>query len=143
MFFKKAVLKNFHRKTPVLDSVFIKAFTPVTLSKKGVFCEYCKIVKNTYFEEHLQTAASGKETIQYSRVISLNTFNSLNILKAELTQTLFHSSFLDLNRLKENFREHRSWCVMNEVWQGSNQRFAIRILRNSFRFVEKNWRKKM
>ena len=48
MFFKKAVLKNFHRKTPVLDSVFIKAFTPATLSKKGVFCEYCKIVKNTY-----------------------------------------------------------------------------------------------
>ena len=24
----------------------------------GAFCKYCKIFKNTYFEEHLQTAAS-------------------------------------------------------------------------------------
>ena len=24
----------------------------------GVFCEYCEIFKNTYFEEHLRMAAS-------------------------------------------------------------------------------------
>ena len=35
---------------------------PATLSKRdsdaGVFCEYCKIFKNNYFEKHLRTTTS-------------------------------------------------------------------------------------
>ena len=30
-------------------------------SNTGVFCEYCEIFRNTYFEEHL-TAASGRSS---------------------------------------------------------------------------------
>ena len=41
----------------------MKAFSPETLLKIGttqVFsCKYCEIFKNTYFEEHLRTAASA------------------------------------------------------------------------------------
>ena len=65
-FFKKSVLKSvsyFHRKTPVLDSRYNKvAFRPAKLLKvtpAQVFsCEICKIFKNSYFKEHLQTIAS-------------------------------------------------------------------------------------
>ena len=53
MFYKKAVLKNL---------TVLEALRPETLlirnSNRGVSCEYCEISRNTYFEEHLQTAAS-------------------------------------------------------------------------------------
>ena len=59
---KKAVLKDFSIFTALeslfikdagLNSNFIQIETPVQFS----FCEYCGIFKNTYFEEHLPTAA--------------------------------------------------------------------------------------
>ena len=37
-------------------------------SNAGVYCEYCKIVKNTYFEEHMRAAAS--ETCSPSLLLS-------------------------------------------------------------------------
>ena len=44
-------------KTPVLESLFNKILLKGTPTQ--VFsCEYCKIFKNTYFEEHLPMAAS-------------------------------------------------------------------------------------
>ena len=40
----------------------LQAVSPATLLKRDsntdVFCEYCEISMNTYFEEHLRTAAS-------------------------------------------------------------------------------------
>ena len=43
--------RNIHSNTAAPESLFNKA---------AVFsCEYCQIFKNAYFEEHLQTAASG------------------------------------------------------------------------------------
>ena len=62
VFCKKVLLKisqySLHRKTPVLESLFDKvtnlqaaAFSTATLSERdsnaNVFCEYCKIFKNT------------------------------------------------------------------------------------------------
>ena len=44
VFYKKAVVKNLAIKTPLLESLFNS--------------EYCKIFNGTYFEEHMQTAAS-------------------------------------------------------------------------------------
>ena len=43
----------------MLESLFdnvagLQAWTPTQVFS----CEYCEILKNTYFEEHLQTAAS-------------------------------------------------------------------------------------
>ena len=39
----------------------LQAFETAPLLKRdsntGVFCEYCKISRNTYFEEHLRMAA--------------------------------------------------------------------------------------
>ena len=46
MFYKKAVLTNFLRKTSVLE--FFNKVAGLNTS-----CEYFKIFKNTYFEEHL------------------------------------------------------------------------------------------
>ena len=57
-------MRKFHRKTPVLESPFIKVAGfagSATLLKKysntGVFL--WNLLKKTYFVEHLQTAASG------------------------------------------------------------------------------------
>ena len=63
VFCKKMFLKlrKIHRKTPVLDSLLIKVGDLQVFS-----CELCEIFKNTYFEEHLQTAISTwHQTISY------------------------------------------------------------------------------
>ena len=59
VFCKKRCSKKFrklHRKTPVLKSL-LKAFRTKTLLKETpaqmFSSEYCKIFKNTYFEQHL------------------------------------------------------------------------------------------
>ena len=78
VFYKKAVIKiccNTHRKHLCYSLFLIKlqTFRPATLLKRNfntqlyqketptqVFsCEYFKIFRNTYFEEHQQKAASG------------------------------------------------------------------------------------
>ena len=68
MFYETAVLKNlaiFTGKTPVLESLSwrlkLEAFSSAALLKRdsiaGISCGYCKIFKNTYFEEYLRTTA--------------------------------------------------------------------------------------
>ena len=63
---KKLFLKisQYCQESPVLGSLFNKVaglkacnFIEETPTQV-VFCEYCEIFKNTYFEEHLQMAAS-------------------------------------------------------------------------------------
>ena len=56
-FVKKAVLKNFaiFAGKHLCWSLFLKRD-----SRQVFSCEYCEILKNTYFEKHLRTAASGK-----------------------------------------------------------------------------------
>ena len=56
---------HIHRQTPVLESLFNKVagHNGLQLYEKEtptqvLCCEYCEIFKNTYFEEHLRTAAS-------------------------------------------------------------------------------------
>ena len=51
--FQFSVLKSLFIKAAGLASIFIKIETPTQFS----FCEFCGIFKNTYFEEHLPTAA--------------------------------------------------------------------------------------
>ena len=62
----KAVLKNFAIFTWSLLLIYLRVQDP-QLSLKGtptqVFsCEYCKIFKNTYFDENLRTTASAVPT---------------------------------------------------------------------------------
>ena len=56
-FIKKLFLKisQYWQESPVLESLFNKLKETPT---QVVFCEYCEIFKNTYFEEKLQIAAS-------------------------------------------------------------------------------------
>ena len=52
MFFKLDVLKNFckfHRKTPVLETLFNKVAGLKETSTQVFSCENCKIFKNTFF----------------------------------------------------------------------------------------------
>ena len=57
MFYKKAVLKNFAHSQES-TCVGIRAWCLIKMQATGVFCEHWEIFKNTYFEEHLRTAAS-------------------------------------------------------------------------------------
>ena len=56
--------RNFHRKTPVLESLLNKVaglglqFYQKETSTQVFSCEVCKIFKSTYFEGHLWTTAS-------------------------------------------------------------------------------------
>ena len=50
------IFYNIHRKTLVLESLFTK--TAGRDSKTGVSSDYCKILKNAYFKEHMWTTAS-------------------------------------------------------------------------------------
>ena len=62
---EKAVFKNFEiftgkRLCWSLLLINLRASRPVTLTPTQVFsCEYCKVLKNTYFDENLQTTASA------------------------------------------------------------------------------------
>ena len=50
---------QYSRKTPVLESPFIKSLYFIKKTPTQVFsCVYCEIFKNTYFEKHLRKAAS-------------------------------------------------------------------------------------
>ena len=50
---------NIHSNTPVLESFFNKvAEACEKYPTQGLSCEYCETFQNTYFEEHLQIAAS-------------------------------------------------------------------------------------
>ena len=52
--------RKFHRKTPVLESRFDKVAGLSQETLTQVFsCEICKIFKNTYFEEHMQTPSQA------------------------------------------------------------------------------------
>ena len=46
---------KFHRKTPVLESLFNKAAGLKACSTKVFFCEICENFKSTYYEQHLRT----------------------------------------------------------------------------------------
>ena len=68
MFFKIGVLKNFAvfiGKHLCWSLIFnrVADFRPATILKKRLeqmfYCKYCKIFKNTCFEEHLRTTASA------------------------------------------------------------------------------------
>ena len=73
---------KFDRKTPVTESVFdkaaaLKACNFIKKNSQFFSDEICKIVKNTYFEEHLQTTASD------FWVFSTNWCRILGRIKAE------------------------------------------------------------
>ena len=54
------LLRKFHKKTPWnLFLIKLHAVRPKETPTKVLSCEIYQIFKNTYFQEHLQTAASG------------------------------------------------------------------------------------
>ena len=55
MFYKKAVLENFAIFT---GTQLRRGLCVIKLEAQLFYCEYCQIFKNTYYEEHLLTAAS-------------------------------------------------------------------------------------
>ena len=73
--------RNIHRKTPVLESVFnnVRGLKDRNFIKKRlqqVFsCECCEMLKNTYFEEYLQTAAF----VTYTRYLNFSEFHESQV----------------------------------------------------------------
>ena len=69
VFYKKDVLTNFSIFTGkhLCWNLFLNKLTSMQLFKKEIptqvyFCEYYEIIKNTYFKEHLPTAAFGSQS---------------------------------------------------------------------------------
>ena len=54
------IKRVFSRKTLVLKSLFIK---------RVFSCEYCEILKNSYFEELTHTAAFGSTKIKFADIL--------------------------------------------------------------------------
>ena len=51
----------------------------------GVFCEYCKIFKNAYFEEHPQTTASDLRKLPVFLLYSIQIYMSVLVTNVALT----------------------------------------------------------
>ena len=90
VFYKMGVLENLQNSEEKIcaEISFSIKFLPGGLqlyqnrdSDIGVFCEFCKIFKNSYFVEHLRTAASGKQQVNYrfnrKNGVTENSFNYL------------------------------------------------------------------
>ena len=64
---KNDVLKifwKFNRKTSILEGFFSQACNFIKETPtQALFCEICKIFKNTYFEKHLRKAASASRDV--------------------------------------------------------------------------------
>ena len=54
-------------------------------SNTGVFCEYCKIFKNAYFEEHPQTTASDLRKLPVFLLYSIQIYMSVLVTYVALT----------------------------------------------------------
>ena len=86
---------NIHRKTPVLEplcGLSSLQFYQKETSTPMFSCEYCKIFKNTYFEEHLQTTAScfmkknrHSWRLNNSSKKTLNQWKSMNLQFCKMT----------------------------------------------------------
>ena len=85
----------------MLESVFNKIATLLKTTLTQVFyCEYCEIFKNTYFEEHLPSAAS---------VTSLFTWNICAFLPAKY----YRCKFLSV------------WCTQRAIYSPAQRFFTI------------------
>ena len=102
MFHKKAVLKNFavftwiHTCVEISFLIKMQAFRAPALLKRdsntGVFCEHWEIFKNTYFEEHLRTAASESFTWTFFYMNKYHRKWRRRFLKNKTKQKLFENS---------------------------------------------------
>ena len=96
VFYKKAFVKNlaiFTTRKHLWWSLFLiklQTLRPVALLKIRVqHCEYCKIFKNIYFEDHLETAASASWSIFYKEFVDINYKNaSFGILEDSICTQL-------------------------------------------------------
>ena len=84
VFYKKAFLRNlaiFNTRKHLWWSLFLiklQILRPVALLKIRVqHCKYCKIFKNIYFEDHLETAASASWSILYKEFVDISYKNAL------------------------------------------------------------------
>ena len=117
---KKVVLKNFVTFTVkhLCWSLFLKKlldWRPKILLKETptqvLFCEYCKIFKNTYFEKHLRTTASVNSRsaiFQESLVLPLKWNTLTSRISLQHTHSNLVSSYSDLF-CKESFLKKRLW----------------------------------
>ena len=78
---KKAVLKSFANFTGKQESLSFLQLCWKETSTKLFSCEYCKIFKNTSFEEHLQTTVSGCITGLWIGLCNIS--NSMHNIKTE------------------------------------------------------------
>ena len=104
-------LRQFHRKTPVLESLFNKStdlqvynFIKNSLQHRCFYCETCEIFKNICFDEHLWTTASKSQYVtektiylflsqNYVFIFITITFEALKFLLSFCAVTVFANLF--------------------------------------------------
>ena len=99
-FIRKDILKNFAKFTGkhLCQSLFcnkVAGLRSATLLKKdldrGVFCVFCRIFKNTYFEEHLWTTAFVEDSFHQHEYVCLDL---MRCVKVGLFRLNLFASFL-------------------------------------------------
>ena len=101
MFFKIGVFENVHWKTPVLESLFNKfaVLKDCKFIKKRLQhrCFPVNIFKNSYFEEHLRTAASSLNRFFRTTTFWRSFYNSLSNMFISSSYFTFVSVHISLN----------------------------------------------
>ena len=98
------------------------------LQHRFFFCEYCKIFKKTYFEEHLRPAASASSKIFSLRHVSLLLWgeycSSQNRHNQLIAMEIFHSR----NTTFENIRKNIFPCLFSVHIKISSSRYEQNCL---------------
>ena len=105
----KSVLKNFAKFTRkhLCGSLFINKVAQI------FSCEFCKIFKNTYFEEHLSTTVDFWLSSKYASIISGNLLPDWLYLSSNNEPSACTcNSVFDILHLVTERRSHRTWSIM-------------------------------
>ena len=75
-------------------------------------CEYCKIFKNIYFEDHLQTAASASWSILYKEFVDISYENASFGMQAPWS--ILYKKFVDISYENASFgiQEDSIWLQL-------------------------------
>ena len=113
---KKVLLKNqqiqFHRKTPLLESLFNS--------------EYCKIFKSNYFKEHLRTAAS--ENVHEAKKKRLLTRNFYIYIKETSENVCFYF-------MKETSENACFYFMIGFLWSCFHIEYFCDVVRNKLQTI--------
>ena len=101
-------------------------------------CEYCKIFKNIYFEDHLQTAASASWSILYKEFVNIS-YNNASFGIQEDSIWLQLISFLNYIAFDESNQVKISYAIMQCQGYFLNIALGTRLFTIHLKKLENNY----